>query len=417
METDEFEEIDPEVLQEISRSVRQLKRPQNLRDTLVAAASNLMYRAEDLAKSFIDPGPRLQQETMRLMGQSREGSSSALVEFSMNLFWMSYRRFPQPLPCTNPGDPSPCYQDTNWGCTIRCAQMQFAYIYKDMNSKFNYSRVVKLFLDDEQARYSIHKICERASLLFQAKVKTYWSPLTAQQALASLYRENFNNEQEERSVRFLTFHNNNFSLTQNLLDGKETDPSYHIKKKLEGPEKPFLGEFDFYLINFVGMVGSENIDKINFGFIKKCMKIPSFCGIIGGIGNRALYIIGYCGDYLLYLDPHLTQQSIVQVEEEAQVDTYRVSQDKASPSRIKGSKYSNFKSSISLTFKVKSKDAVYRLIKKFSDYVTLYTDCSFNVESYTKSLRKPQDLHSPDQNLDSDQNSDHDSSDEFILFD
>jgi hypothetical protein len=364
-----YEIIEEEELQEILRGSKKISRPAGFKDVWVATASNFMYKAEDLAKSFMDPGPQFEGGSSKLMGQpshSKESMRNSLVEFSMNLFWMSYRQFAHPL--IDPNDGSECFQDTNWGCTIRCAQMQFAYIYKDIYSKFRYSQVVKLFLDDGHARYGIHKICEKAYSMYNAKIKTYWSPLTAQQALTALYKENFEEELEEKRVRFLLFHNNTFSMKQgDLFDDKKD-------------------EYDFYIINIVGMVGSENVDVDNFRFIRKCMKIPSFCGIIGGIGNRALYIIGYCNDYLLYLDPHLTQQAIVQTDNEDQVSTYRVSHEKGSPSRIKASKYTCFKSSISLTFKVKSKQAVIDLITRLNKILEMYPECSFYIDPKTAGL-------------------------------
>lgn len=37
--------------------------------------------------------------------------------------------------------------------------------------------------------------------------------------------------------------------------------------------------------------------------------MPQSLGIIGGKTNQALYLFGYVGDDILYLDPHTTQKS------------------------------------------------------------------------------------------------------------
>lgn len=40
-----------------------------------------------------------------------------------------------------------------------------------------------------------------------------------------------------------------------------------------------------------------------------CFQLPQSLGVIGGKPNQALYLIGYVGEEILYLDPHTTQKA------------------------------------------------------------------------------------------------------------
>jgi hypothetical protein len=38
------------------------------------------------------------------------------------------------------------------------------------------------------------------------------------------------------------------------------------------------------------------------------MKMSSFCGMIGGVSNQALYIVGFQDNKAIILDPHYVQE-------------------------------------------------------------------------------------------------------------
>lgn len=38
------------------------------------------------------------------------------------------------------------------------------------------------------------------------------------------------------------------------------------------------------------------------------MKTPYFCGLIGGVANEALYIVGFHEERAIILDPHYIQE-------------------------------------------------------------------------------------------------------------
>ena len=69
------------------------------------------------------------------------------------------------------------------------------------------------------------------------------------------------------------------------------------------------------MIIFVGFrLGINRVNPEYHEVIKKIMKFPSFIGMSGGQGDGALYFIGYQGNKLIFLDPHVTQVAIPQIE-------------------------------------------------------------------------------------------------------
>lgn len=38
------------------------------------------------------------------------------------------------------------------------------------------------------------------------------------------------------------------------------------------------------------------------------MKIPYFCGLLGGVPREAMYIVGFKDDKVISLDPHYVQE-------------------------------------------------------------------------------------------------------------
>ena len=54
----------------------------------------------------------------------------------------------------------------------------------------------------------------------------------------------------------------------------------------------------------MSMLGDNRINQAGLQTVKELFDSEYCTGIIGGVGNRAMYIIGYCNDDLLVLDPH-----------------------------------------------------------------------------------------------------------------
>ena len=56
--------------------------------------------------------------------------------------------------------------------------------------------------------------------------------------------------------------------------------------------------------------GLEYIDKDVTPALKAALSLRQSVGILGGRPNAAYYFVGYSGDHVLYLDPHLTQHTV-----------------------------------------------------------------------------------------------------------
>lgn len=54
-------------------------------------------------------------------------------------------------------------------------------------------------------------------------------------------------------------------------------------------------------------LGMEKADKLFLPHLKELMKLPYFCGLLGGIPGKALYILGFKNDKMICLDPHYVQ--------------------------------------------------------------------------------------------------------------
>ena len=68
-------------------------------------------------------------------------------------------------------------------------------------------------------------------------------------------------------------------------------------------------------------LGISMISPEYFPSIKKLFECRQFLGFIGGKADSASYFFGYCDDSLLYLDPHLNQQSDSYLDDKTK-DTY-----------------------------------------------------------------------------------------------
>ena len=56
--------------------------------------------------------------------------------------------------------------------------------------------------------------------------------------------------------------------------------------------------------------GLDELDRDIYDEVPKIFNIKTNIGFIGGKGSRAYYFIGYCGDNLIFLDPHYIQPTI-----------------------------------------------------------------------------------------------------------
>lgn len=74
------------------------------------------------------------------------------------------------------------------------------------------------------------------------------------------------------------------------------------------------------LVLFIPLrLGLTTINPIYYRALKSTFVFPQSLGILGGRPNHALYFIGFCGDDLIHLDPHITQPAVSVTEDISQL--------------------------------------------------------------------------------------------------
>ena len=64
------------------------------------------------------------------------------------------------------------------------------------------------------------------------------------------------------------------------------------------------------LVLIPAQFGLEYIDKDVTPALKAALSLRQSVGILGGRPNAAYYFVGFSGDQVLFLDPHLTQYAV-----------------------------------------------------------------------------------------------------------
>lgn len=226
------------------------------------------------------------------------------VKVVQDLVYFSYRKFDYPIVYKG----RKLYTDNLWGCTLRAAQMLFAVLYKRVYPTAAHNDIIELFKEykePEKGPFSILRICEVGSTSYTGRPGEYWNCLTSMLSLKDLF---FAQPGVSSMLSFLCFHNNMISFgefaksdfgTDEVMVLGETEADdidvFHTKK----------------LVYFVGLLGDQRICEENYQCLKLLMDLPTFCGMLGGVGTKAHYVYGYNKDMLLYLDPHMAQVDLV----------------------------------------------------------------------------------------------------------
>ena len=263
--------------------------------------------------------------------------------------------------------------DCGWGCMIRSSQMIFArmlykifkQIYKNQyDSKTLTISVIPYFMDDyiilddlkgsdylvlgldsyinklklflkekiEKNQYkkseiqsidppfSIHKICIIGEI-FGRTCGEWFSDFelpdiyeiinTTFNIIPNLSIMHFNTNIEINKILEKCFEKENDDKNPNLFKN-----NYFIINQNEKYKLKKMGAI------FVSVrLGISMISPEYFPSIKKLFECRQFLGFIGGKADSASYFFGYCDDSLLYLDPHLNQQSDSYLDDKTK-DTY-----------------------------------------------------------------------------------------------
>ena len=175
------------------------------------------------------------------------------------LIWITYRKnFEEINNYTN---------DIGWGCMIRTTQM---LVGEGLIRESNKSNITKLFKDDINSELSIH------NMLINNDIGKWYGPTETSYMI---------------------------SRCLNKLDYNTYIESSGILYKSEiRIDKPL---FIFIILR----LGLDNIDENFKESLLRCFEIESCIGIIGGKPSSSYYFYGYQNDNLLYLDPHIVQES------------------------------------------------------------------------------------------------------------
>ncbi|XP_063682985.1 cysteine protease ATG4B-like [Bolinopsis microptera] len=212
----------------------------------------------------------------------------AIFERDVESFlWFSYRRNFRAIGGT-------AYtSDRGWGCMLRCIQMLYSHTLIRHNFSRDwrwtkcstYNSILRDFLDDPNGLYSIQQIA-KAGCSAGKDVGTWFGPNTAAQ-----------------SIRILTEFHKELNLTvQVVMDNFMCieDIKFYCKEVNWTP----------LLLVIPLRLGLSECNNLYIENIKHCFEIEQSVGAVGGRPNSAFYFIGCQNDKLLYLDPHVTQESL-----------------------------------------------------------------------------------------------------------
>lgn len=226
--------------------------------------------------------------------------------------WFTYRRnFPS---ISDSGMTS----DKGWGCMLRCGQMVVAqallnhhlgrdpfWPMKDdhpVDQKEKYLKILNLFQDKKTSTYSIHQLAQMG-VSEGKEVGQWFGPNTVAQVLKKL------SVYDEWSSLKIHVAMDNTVVTE------------EIELLCQGEEKDSI--WNPLLLVIPLRLGLLNINPIYIDALKACLQMPQSVGMIGGKPSQALYFIGYVGDDVVFLDPHVTQNFIdFEDEEQFSDETY-----------------------------------------------------------------------------------------------
>ncbi|KAH3672431.1 hypothetical protein WICMUC_004267 [Wickerhamomyces mucosus] len=200
--------------------------------------------------------------------------------------------------------------DCGWGCMIRTAQtllanallnLEFGRDFKfDLNIRNEeHDKIVTWFADEPSQPFSIHKIVDQGKILSGKKAGEWFGPSAAARSIQSLCNE-FK------------------SCGLNVYIGGDSGDIY---------ERDFLAkamgikddEFVPTLILLGVRLGVENVNSLYWQSLRDILSLEESVGISGGRPSSSHYFLGYQGDFLFYLDPHLPQPALKSEELEQSI--------------------------------------------------------------------------------------------------
>lgn len=232
---------------------------------------------------------------------------SALKRQVRSRIWFSYRKDFCAI-----GD-SGLTSDKGWGCMLRCGQMVVAeclqrralgrdFKWGPSESCPQYVDLLPLFADQRGALYSVHQLsCVNTS---QRPVGTWFGPNHVAHAIKKM---------------------STFDTTGRIGVHVAMDNTLVISDVIKDAVKPGSGNWQPLLLFIPLRLGISEMNPTYCEQLKACFELEQCAGVIGGRPNHALYFIGYTGDELVCLDPHVTQSAVCvgskTSDEEVQADS------------------------------------------------------------------------------------------------
>lgn len=199
------------------------------------------------------------------------------VELS-KFFLFTYRTGFSPLP------KSSCTSDKGWGCLARTCQMMLARTL----AKFCPQDFQLIHFRDEDkpdAPFSLHNLVRGMSSQTNNFQPNYWSPSQGCEALRHAVAAAVNRKFIKTAMSVLVAESGTI---------RNEDVVFR------------LSEMGAVLLLIPVRVGiKRHINQPTFMALEKMIQSPYSVGVVGGVPNRSYYIIGTCGQRVLYLDPHV----------------------------------------------------------------------------------------------------------------
>ena len=176
--------------------------------------------------------------------------------------------------------------DRHWGCAIRCSQSLLAqFLHKCFQTVEKMPLVPEyetLFFDLPECAFGIHAFCREIEAL-GGKAGEWCQVSTLAQAIKTLLKR----------------------VGLNALVAQDGMISRGELRQLLAPGMPVL-------VLVPVMLGTSGIDKSYANFVRLALGLdPQAVGIVGGQQGKAFYVVGYQGDNMLYFDPHITVEAVL----------------------------------------------------------------------------------------------------------
>jgi len=287
-----------------------------------AHATVLSYKYQEVANDGTTSDFPNTDEPVWLLGvqYSAKYDLDELRDAVRSRLWFTYRR---DFPVIGSSGIS---SDQGWGCMLRCGQMVVgsALLNLQLGRGWSWSpdsvdprylKVVEMFQDLKSAPYSIHQIALMGESVDRKPIGTWFGPNTVAQAIRKLaHYDQWNNlavyvaldnTLVRDEVREAATRNDKQSQLPNC-DQQTVSGQYLDSSK---PQDHVVGTWRPLLLFIPLRLGLSEINPVYIKGLKACFTFDQTLGVIGGRPNHALYMLGYVGDEIVYLDPHVTQMN------------------------------------------------------------------------------------------------------------